>query len=138
MEAALSEANKQLIEDLTAAFLKGEGVRQFFSDDFLDHDMMPDQPAGPAGQEAMSKLVLTAFPDAANPEFELVAEGDIVAARWIFTGTHEGEFMGVPASGRPVRIQGMEFFRVAEGKVAERWGTVDVMTMMVQVGALPG
>ena len=57
--------------------------------------------------------------------------------RWRFTGTHAGDFMGTPASGNSVSVQGMEFWRMRDGRIAEAWTTVDLLALMMQVGAIP-
>jgi len=59
----------------------------------------------------------------------------VMHTRW--TGTQEGAFMGVPASGKPVDFEVLDLVRMADGKAAEHWGVSDMMTMMVQIGAMP-
>jgi ketosteroid isomerase-like protein len=79
-----------------------------------------------------------AFPDLAHPVDELVAEGDKVAFRCRYEGTHTGaDFMGTPSSGRHFSATGAGIVRVADGKVAEFWVSPDRMSIMEQIGALP-
>jgi steroid delta-isomerase-like uncharacterized protein len=60
-----------------------------------------------------------------------------VATRWVLTGTHRGEFQGVPPSGKPVTMAGIEFNRIAGGKIAEHCAQFDLLAVMQQIGALP-
>jgi predicted ester cyclase len=67
----------------------------------------------------------------------MVAEGDRVAVRESYRGTHRGEFMGIPASGREVRFASIDIYRIADGKLVEAEGESDVISFMQQLGALP-
>lgn len=79
----------------------------------------------------------TAFPDARIDIEECVAEGEHVVTRWTLSGTHRGEFQGVPASGRAVRIPGIEFNRVADGRLVDHWSQFDLVALLGQIGAMP-
>jgi steroid delta-isomerase-like uncharacterized protein len=83
--------------------------------------------------KAHIKGLRTAFPDLNVSIEDIVAEGDLVAVRGTWRGTHQGEFRGVPAIGRKVEFSGMVFWRVAGGQIRERWGLVDVPTLMRQL-----
>ncbi|WP_328665710.1 ester cyclase [Streptomyces sp. NBC_00322] len=76
------------------------------------------------------------FSNAACAIEELVAEGETVAERFTFTGTHSGEFHGVRATGKRVSMSGMAMFRVVDGKIAARWGLEDQLGLLRQLGAL--
>jgi steroid delta-isomerase-like uncharacterized protein len=78
-----------------------------------------------------------AFSDLRMAEADSVKEGDKLAFRWLLSGTHEGEFMGVPATGRRVEAMGMDILRVADGKIVEHWGEFDAMGLLRQIGAIP-
>jgi predicted ester cyclase len=81
-------------------------------------------------------MFFDALPDLSHPLDELIAEGDTVAFRCRYEGTHTGTaFMGVQASGRSVSMTGVGVMRVADGKVAEFWVSPDRMTLMQQIGA---
>jgi steroid delta-isomerase-like uncharacterized protein len=82
-------------------------------------------------------MFYTALPDLTHPLEELIAEGDNVAFRGRYEGTHTGEFMGVPASGRRISVVGVGVFRVANGMIAEFWVSPDRMSLMQQMGVLP-
>jgi steroid delta-isomerase-like uncharacterized protein len=79
----------------------------------------------------------SAFPDLKRPVEDLVAEGDKVVARWTSTGTHDGEFMGIPPTGKRVTTSGITIFRLEGGKIVEEWSESDMLGMMQQVGAVP-
>jgi predicted ester cyclase len=66
-----------------------------------------------------------------------IAEGDMVATRWTACGTHDGDFQGVPPTGREVTLRGMTIFRIADGKLVEGWTNPDLLGVMQQIGAIP-
>jgi predicted ester cyclase len=67
----------------------------------------------------------------------LVCEGDLVAKRWTFRGTHTGDYMGLPATGRQVVMAGITIYQVVGGQVRETWWNYDALGMMQQLGAIP-
>ena len=77
------------------------------------------------------------FPDMRLVVEDVVAQGDRVAVRWTFVGTHEGEFFGSPPTGARVRMSAIEINRVVDGKIAEHWVELDQLGMLQQVGAIP-
>jgi steroid delta-isomerase-like uncharacterized protein len=77
-----------------------------------------------------------AFPDTRIAEADSIREGDRVAFRWLMSGTHEGEFLGVAPSGKRIEAMGMDIVRVAEGEIVEHWGEFDVMGMLRQLGII--
>jgi steroid delta-isomerase-like uncharacterized protein len=102
-------------------------------DEFVDHNPEPGQPAGREGVKAMMRTFVEAFPD-----LHFSAEGDLVAARCTVTGTHEGTFAGIPATGRKATVTGVDWIRFKDGKFVERWGIFDLSGMLQQLGAMPG
>jgi predicted ester cyclase len=78
-----------------------------------------------------------AFPDAMVIPEAMVAEGDKVAVRFTVRGTHRGEFMGIAPTGKEVVVQGMDINRMANGKIVERWGIADSLSMLQQLGVIP-
>jgi steroid delta-isomerase-like uncharacterized protein len=78
-----------------------------------------------------------AFPDVLFEVENLVAEGDMVAFRLTWTATHQGEFLGIPPTGTRATVTEMHMFRIADGKVVERWGEWDALGLMQQLGAAP-
>ena len=85
----------------------------------------------------MTALLRSAFPDFKATIDDLVAEGDKVVIRQTWTGTHKGEFMGVPPTGKSVSFGVIDILRIAGGKVVEHWGLMDSMSLMQQLGASP-
>jgi steroid delta-isomerase-like uncharacterized protein len=68
---------------------------------------------------------------------DMVAEGDRVAARFNARGVHKGSFMGLPPTGKPIAMTGIEIFRIEDGKMAELWGEANLVSLMVQLGIMP-
>lgn len=79
----------------------------------------------------------TAFPDLYGTIEDLIAEGDKVVTRITYRGTHQGEFMGIPPTGRPVTMTFTGINRIAGGKIAEGWVNFDALGMMQQLGVIP-
>jgi hypothetical protein len=97
-------------------------------------------PAGATGAQALRQVwvvLLRAFPDIHVAVEDLIAEGDKVVARNTVTGTHLGEYRGVPPTGRSVTYQEIFVVRFAGGRIAEIWGVVDVYSQMRQLGLIP-
>jgi steroid delta-isomerase-like uncharacterized protein len=79
----------------------------------------------------------TAFPDLSAKIEEIVAEGDKVAIRVLNTGTHKGDFQGIPPTGKKVSFEGRDFITLRDGKIVEQQAGVDMMELMQQIGAIP-
>src|SRR5215212_10002910 len=77
------------------------------------------------------------FPDVANTIEDIIAEGDKVVARWRSRATHQGEYMGIPPSGKEVEFTGISVYRIEAGKIAESWNVEDQLGLMQQIGAIP-
>lgn len=94
----------------------------------------------PAGREAVRQLpavLHSAFPDFSATINDLIAEGDKVVIYMTWSGTQQGQWMGMPPSGKPMSINVIDILRVANGKIVEHWGLTDSMAMMQQLGAMP-
>jgi steroid delta-isomerase-like uncharacterized protein len=90
------------------------------------------------GHKQFIIAITNAFPDIHHDIVDLVAEGqDKVAVRFYATATHKGEFQSIPPTSKKVSFDGMNFFTIIDGKVAEGWVIVDMMGLMQQVGAIP-
>ena len=112
-------------------------VEDFCTEDFVDHEEFPGIPRDREGVRQFFTMLRGAFPDLHMTPESVVEEGDRVMARFRMTGTHEGEFLGVPASGRHVEIEGYDEVRLVEGRACEHWGAMDAMALMQQIGAQP-
>ncbi len=111
-----------------------DAIDELLTDDFVEHIPAPGQRTDREGAKTFIAHMLQAFPDL---DFEIeneIAEGDTIAVVGRMMGTHSGEFLGVPASGRRVNVTVMDTSRVRDGKFSDHWGLVDVPTLMEQVG----
>jgi steroid delta-isomerase-like uncharacterized protein len=106
--------------------------------DFVELDPLPGQRQGREGLKEVIGMMRAAFPDIHWVVEETVASGDKVVARFTWTGTHRGTFLGVPASGRSVSVKGVVIDRLAAGKMADSRILMDNFTMMQQLGVIPG
>ena len=109
---------------------------EIFSDDYVRHDLRPTQALpGGAGQAKVAADFRAAFPDLSFQVDLILAEGDLVAARWTASGTHSGHWGGAVASGNKVTFSGVNFFRLRDGRVVEIWNHRDDLGLMQQTGA---
>ena len=112
---------------------------ELLADDFVEHEELPAGGPTREGVKDFFRMQIAAFPDLAMTVEDVVDGGDKVVARVRFTGTQEGEFMGMPANGRTVDVQVIDIMRFGnDGLVHEHWGVFDAMAMMQQLGAVPG
>jgi steroid delta-isomerase-like uncharacterized protein len=134
-------ANKQLVEAfIQELFTKGDldAVDRYVDSGFINHD--PPFPGAPDGREGMRQagaMFRQALPDWHSDVEQLTAEGDIVVERFTASGTHRGDLMGVPPTGRVVVLKGIQMFRIDNNKIIERWGRLDELGLMRQLGLAP-
>ncbi len=112
-------------------------VDEIVSADMIDHQPFPGQRPGPDGVKDVINMFYAAFPDVQFTNEHIFGSGDLVADHWHMEGTHEGPFMGMPPTGKRVHVEGIEVFRMAEGRIVERWAQVDTMGLLRQLGAIP-
>ena len=113
-------------------------IDELLSEDYVDHTLPPDIPPTREGLRQVLGAMQTAFPDLSYTIEDEVAEGDLVAQRLIGKGTLQGEFMGMPPTGKSAVWQEMHLHRFdAAGKLAEHWGTNDDLGMLTQLGLGP-
>ena len=105
--------------------------------DFLDYAPLPGQAPGLEGAKRKWAMYLNAIPDLRVTIEDLVAEGDKVAVRRSYEGTHQGELLGIPATGKQVRVSSISIFRLAEGKIADSWEQWDRLGLLQQLGVIP-
>lgn len=108
-------------------------IDELFHDDVIDHTAGPGQKSGIEGIKDSVRYLRNAFPDVHATSEVLLGEGDLVAERWISVGTHRGRFVGVPPTGKRIRVTGINIFRFADGKIAERWLEWDRRGMLRQL-----
>jgi steroid delta-isomerase-like uncharacterized protein len=136
-----TEENKAVVQRAFDSMTEG---REHF---LAEHDAIYDPnlvghfpgmpPVGIDMHRQFGLMTFDAFPDLKRPVEDLVAEGDKVVARWTSAGTHQGAFMGIPASGKTVTTSGITVFRLENGKIVEEWSESDMVGMLQQVGAIP-
>jgi predicted ester cyclase len=95
-----------------------------------------DAARGPEYVRQDAAAIRAAFSIDALTDDDIVAAGDKVAIRWSFRGTHVGEIFGVPATGRRISFEGLDLFRIANGKIQEFWSAYDTLSLAHQVGAI--
>jgi steroid delta-isomerase-like uncharacterized protein len=96
-------------------------------------------PLGVTGADALKHIwtvLLQAFPDLHLAVEDMIAEGDKVVVRNTVTGTHQGEYMGVPPTGKSVTYNEIFIFRFVNGRISETWGVIDVLSQMKQLGVI--
>ncbi len=126
-------AQEHLAESLNAGNI--DAAVESFAQDAVDHDPAPDQGPGRDGFKAFFTALTTAFPDAHIEPAHMVADDDNVAIAYTLTGTHQGDFHGVPATGKTIEVRGVQVGRFEDGKLVERWGSSDELGIMQQLGA---
>lgn len=112
-------------------------VDELVAEDFLNHAAPPDRRRGRQGLKDVVRMFASAFPDFRYEVEDVIAEGEKVAVRDVFRGTHEGDFMGIPATGNRVSMEAIHIYRFSEGKLAEHWVARDDLGMMRQLGVVP-
>ena len=128
---------RQMIEEV---FSRGDlsRVDEYLAPDFVEREELPPGiPRDREGVKQLTAILRSAFPDFKATIDDLVAEGDKVVIRQTWTGTHKGEFMGVPPTGKSVSFGVIDILRLTGGKVVEHWGLMDSMSLMQQLGASP-
>jgi predicted ester cyclase len=108
-------------------------------DSFVDHDPMPGMPNDKKGQRQTAEAVVAGFSNRKAETDEMIETTDgRVVENWVFGARHTGEMMGMPPSGKDVRIRGIEIWRCANGKIVEHWGVVDISDVLEKAGLVPG
>ena len=116
-----------------------DGFGELLADDFVEHEETPGLAPTKEGVKAFFRMYIAAFPNLRMDPEDVLASGDKVVARIRATGTHEGEFMGMPATGKSIDVQAIDIVRFDDDGLAhEHWGVFDVMGMMQQLGVVPG
>ena len=110
-------------------------VDTYMAPDFVQRDPSGDMPLEVFKQYNMA--VANAFPDFSFTVDDQIAEGDIVVTRYTMSGTHNGEFSGIPPTGKCVSVKGIDISRIVNGKYVEAWGYSDRLGMMQQLGLIP-
>jgi steroid delta-isomerase-like uncharacterized protein len=115
-----------------------EAIDDLLAPDVVNHTPPPGLSADREGAKAIIGAIRQGFPDHDAVVEHMIAEGDLVATYKTLTGTHSGDFMGIPPTGRRATIRVMDFVRYRDGKVTEHWNIVDVAGLLQQLGVDPG
>jgi predicted ester cyclase/uncharacterized protein YndB with AHSA1/START domain len=105
--------------------------------DLVDHNPAPGEEPTLAGFKRKVAGFRATFPDLVDDLQDIVASGDTVATRWVVSGSMQQDFMGVVAVGQPVRVEGMNFYRLKDGRVTDIWAQFDGVALMQQLAAVP-
>lgn len=134
-----TETNKQVVRRFYDEVLNSgdlDVLEQIAVANYEEHDMLPGQGTGLTGLRDRVTMLQTAF----KPRFtieDVIAEGDRVVVRWTNSGTHVGDFLGIPATGKSVTVAGIDIYRVQDGRMAEHWHVIDQLSMLQQLGVIP-
>ncbi|UWZ84170.1 ester cyclase [Occallatibacter riparius] len=115
-----------------------EAADELVHEDFVELDPLPGQQQGRQGLKDVVVMMRTAFPDIQWVIEETIASGDKVVSRFKWSGTHSGDFLGVPATGRKVAVPGVVIDRLSDGKMADSRILMDTLGLMQQLGVIPG
>lgn len=136
-----TEQNKTLVRRLIDEVLnKGNfaAIDEIVAPTFVEHEELPPNiPPGIEGLKAFFAEWRRGFPDGNVTVEQLLAEGDLVACYEVWSGTHTGEFMGIPPSGKPVNFKVVDIVRIADNQVVEHWAVSDNLALMQQIGVIP-
>ncbi|UGT67573.1 ester cyclase [Nocardia gipuzkoensis] len=112
-------------------------IDEVVAPDMLFHAPVPMDATGAQALQQVWAVLLRAFPDIHVAVEDVIAEGDKVVFRNTVTGTHQGEYRGLPPTGKSVTYNEIFIVRFADGRIAEIWGVVDVFAQMRQLGVIP-
>jgi predicted ester cyclase len=136
----LQEQNKRTVRRFVEEYQNGadeDAFAEILAPDVIDHSRPPGIAEGAEGVRQQFDGFRAAFPDFAATILDQIAEGDLVVTRKVFRGTHQGELMGVPPTGRAVTIDVIDIVRLEHGRIVEHWNVVDRLGLMQQLGVLP-
>jgi steroid delta-isomerase-like uncharacterized protein len=143
MSTAQQTSNKAAVRRFNDAANSGDEelisrtIDELVAPDALIRTPLPIEATGAQLLKEVFARLLRAYPDLHITIEDLVEEGDRVVSRNTVTGTHQGEYMGVPPTGKSVTYDEVFIARFADGRVAETWGVVDVLAQMKQLGVIP-
>jgi predicted ester cyclase len=120
-------------------FSRGDlaAIDEVVSPDFVEHEVGPGQDNGRDGLKAIIAMLRAAFSDLKTTIEDVFTSGDRLCARVMFQGTHEGEFQGLPPTGRKATWEAIDICRVDDGRLLEHWGQLDRLGLLEQLGAIP-
>lgn len=114
-----------------------DAAARYLTSDWVGHYAGIGDAQGVDGFKRVAGAYLRAFPDLAITVHDALGDGDKIVRRVTFTGTHQGVFLGVPPTGRQIRVEGTVILRITGGKIAEEWVTENLLGLLQQLGAIP-
>lgn len=137
----MAQSNAEIVRRFADEVIsRGEIDRagEFAWEDVVEQVPLPGQGPGLEGLKDILRAMRAGFPDLVFSTLEQISEGDKVASRFEWTGTHKGTFLGIPPTGKAVRVWGIVIDRLVEGRIKETRIIMDTMGMMMQLGVMPG
>jgi len=135
-----TEQNKEIMRRFYEEFWcksNVDAVDELVDPDFVDHQWPADWPQGLEGLKMLIRNLRKAFPDMHETVEDIIAEGDKVVGRFTLHGTHNGEFLGIPPTGKRVKMDGIDILRIKNGKIVEFWYKEDTLGLFGQLGVFP-
>jgi steroid delta-isomerase-like uncharacterized protein len=132
-EEQLKDVYRRIIDAVSRG--DADGLDELMAPDFVDHNPIPNQAPGREGFKEWMAMARAAFPDIRGTVEDLVAEGDRIAARTTWRGTHLGEFLGVGPTNKRVSLSAFHLVRFSQDRAVEWWGTADLLGALQQLGA---
>jgi predicted ester cyclase len=133
-----TDTNKSIVVDfITDLFTRGDltAVDRFLDPAFVNHDPpFPGAPDGPEGMRHAAAMFRAALPDWHSDVIQTIAEDDLVVENFVARGTHRGPLMGAAPTNREIALAGINIFRLKDGRIVERWGRLDQLGLMQQLG----
>jgi steroid delta-isomerase-like uncharacterized protein len=138
-KADITSENKTILNHVVMLWNTGDLTRadDLFATDFVNHDPNAPDVNDLEGYKGMIVMARTGFPDFNVTIEDMIAEGDKVACRWTVSGTHEGEFFGIPPTGKKATWKGISIYRFADGEIVEAWWSKDMFGLLQQLGVIP-
>jgi steroid delta-isomerase-like uncharacterized protein len=133
-----TEENKRIVREfIEAAFNKHQPDKagEYMTPDIKWHGGTLGTVEGRDNFVGLIGAIVAALPDLRNVELDIIAERDIVSVRAVVDGTHRGDLLGIPASGKHVKWDAIDNYRVLDGKIAEEWAADDLLAFVYGVGA---
>jgi steroid delta-isomerase-like uncharacterized protein len=131
--------NIEIVTRFEHAFRAGDQatIDELCDPGVVDHNPAPNHEPTLAGFKQKVAGFAAIFPDLEEDLQDIVAGDDTVATRWVLTGSQQQEFMGIPATGQLIRVEGMNFYRLKDGRVTDIWTQFDGVALMQQIGITP-
>ena len=140
-DSSQTDENKQVVSRFIEEFKNKANhdiVDELLTPDFVHHLKDPRLPPGRPAIKLLGQAIVAGFPNVRATVEELLADGDRVIERTTAVATHTGDFNGIPATGKNVVWTEIHIYRLEDGKIAEMWSEIDLLSLLAQLGALPG